>query len=57
MTGFVLNCLPGSPRQWQTRYEYFFRWLYFGGTVVPLFCVLSLLMERVFEEIEASAPV
>jgi len=43
--GVALQLLP-------TRYEYFFRWLYFGGTVVPLFCVLSLLMERVFEEIE-----
>lgn len=34
------------------RYEHLFRWLYFGGTVVPLYCALSLLMEYVFEEIE-----
>lgn len=33
-------------------YGHLFRWLYFGGTIIPLYCALSLLMEFVFEEIE-----
>eukprot|EP00873_Tetraselmis_striata_P023633 jgi/Tetstr1/443897/TSEL_031849.t1 len=49
--GVALQLLP-SRFPVLVPFHYLFRWLYFVGTVVPLYSALSLLMECVFEEIE-----